>query len=90
MLVRYIEQDQGETAVSASTVNSKGQVTIPAEIRNALGIAPGDRVRFYRRADGVFALERAGGVVRALRGLVAYDGPPVTIEDMNRAIAERA
>ena len=36
--------------ISVSQVSSKGQVTIPKEIREALGIAEGDRVVF--EADG--------------------------------------
>ncbi len=39
--------DYGET-----TVTGKGQVTLPSAMRQALGLAPGDRVRFSRDADG--------------------------------------
>lgn len=39
--------DFGET-----TVTSKGQITLPSSMRQALDLAPGDRVRFARGADG--------------------------------------
>ena len=28
------------------TITAKGQTTVPREVRNALGLAPGDRVRY--------------------------------------------
>jgi len=31
---------------NSSTISSKGQVTVPQEIRNRLGLSPGDRVEF--------------------------------------------
>ena len=31
---------------NSSTISSKGQVTVPQEIRNRLGLAAGDRVEF--------------------------------------------
>jgi antitoxin PrlF len=34
-----------------STISSKGQLTVPQEIRRRLGLAPGDRVEFVVEAD---------------------------------------
>ena len=31
---------------NSSTISSKGQVTVPQEIRNRIGLSPGDRVEF--------------------------------------------
>ncbi len=31
---------------SSSTISSKGQITVPVEIRKRLGVKPGDRVHF--------------------------------------------
>lgn len=36
-----------------SRITQKGQVTIPAEIRQQLGLKPKDKVRFVADADGV-------------------------------------
>jgi antitoxin PrlF len=35
----------------SSSISSKGQVTVPQEIRNRLGLAPGDRVDFVIEGD---------------------------------------
>ena len=43
----------------ASTVTSKGQVTIPKPVRDHLGIAPGNQVAFRRAADGSIVIEKA-------------------------------
>ena len=41
----------------AVRITSKGQVTIPKEVREGLGIRPGDQVEFFR-VDGAFAIRR--------------------------------
>jgi AbrB family looped-hinge helix DNA binding protein len=46
------EQDFGE-----ATVTSKGQVTVPNALRQALGIGTGDRLRFVQEPDGSIRLE---------------------------------
>jgi antitoxin PrlF len=35
-----------------ATVTSKGQVTVPVEIRERLGVKPGDRLRFHLSDSG--------------------------------------
>ena len=37
-----------------STISSKGQITVPADIRYRLGLRPGTRVEFELRDGGVF------------------------------------
>lgn len=39
-----------------STVPSKGQVTIPASVRRAIGVRAGDKILFVRRDDGTVSL----------------------------------
>lgn len=43
----------------ATTVTTKGQVTIPKPVRDLLGIGPGSKVDFRRAADGSIVLVRA-------------------------------
>lgn len=45
----------------ATTVTSKGQVTIPKKVREHLGIVPGSQVEFRRAADGSVVIENADG-----------------------------
>jgi AbrB family looped-hinge helix DNA binding protein len=44
----------------ATTVTIKGQVTLPKEIREAVGIRPGDRVEVRATASGGVMIEKAG------------------------------
>lgn len=37
-----------------STISSKGQITVPIEVRERLGLAPGTPVEFELREEGVF------------------------------------
>ena len=61
-------------ASKASTVTTKGQVTIPLEIRNRLGVKPGDRIRFRELEAGVVidrqenSVEAPFGALTATRG----------------------
>jgi len=73
-----------------SALTSKGQVTIPKEARDHLGIKPGDRVKFFIRPDGQLVILPKIHV-SALRGIVAKrKGPPVSLEEMDAAIAKGA
>ena len=51
----------------ATTVTSKGQVTIPKPVRDRLGIAPGSRVNFELAPDGRIVLVKVGGRRRKSR-----------------------
>lgn len=52
-----------------SIISSKGQVTIPAKVRRALRLEPGDRVE-YRLADGKAELLPAKGTILDAAGSV--------------------
>jgi len=70
-----------------SAITSKGQATIPKRIRDHLGVKPGDRVKFFIHPDGsVVMLPKRP--LSSLFGYLKYDGPPVTIEQMDEGIAD--
>ena len=72
-----------------STVTVKGQTTLPRDVRAALGLSSGDKVR-YVILDGEVRILKARSV-KELRGMLARPGqPPVTLEDMDAAIAAGA
>jgi AbrB family looped-hinge helix DNA binding protein len=73
--------------MSTATITSKGQVTIPAVVRVALGVEAGDRVEFVEVEPGRFELVAATHSVTALKGLIRKPSSPVTVEAMNEAIA---
>lgn len=69
-----------------ATVTAKGQITIPAQVRAALGLDSGDRVEFVEIESGKFAIIAATQPVRRLKGMLRRTAAPVSIEDMNAAI----
>jgi AbrB family looped-hinge helix DNA binding protein len=75
--------------MAAATLTSKGQITIPVEVRSALGLDAGDRVEFVEVERGKFVIVAATGHVRALKGLIPKPAKPVSIREMNAAIARR-
>ena len=75
--------------MSAATLTSKGQITIPAVVRAALSLDSGDRVEFVEIAPHQFAIIAANRPVTALKGLIRKPSQPVSIEAMNAAIARK-
>ncbi len=76
--------------MSAATMTSKGQITVPAEVRARFRLHPGTKVDFVENQAGELVLRPRTGDIRVLRGIIKYDGPPVSIEDMNRTITAAA
>ncbi len=75
--------------MSTATLTTKGQITIPADVRRTLGVQAGDRVEFVQVDAGRFELVAATRSVRELKGLFGKPARTVSIEEMNRAISER-
>ncbi len=75
---------------ATAKVTSKGQITIPAEIRAALSVVPGDRVSFLLE-DGVIRVEREQSWVERTAGMFKDRGPkiPPTAKEL-REMAEIA
>ena len=76
--------------MATATVTSKGQVTIPVEVRKALAIETGDRLEFISGEDGRVMIVAATKSIADLKGRFAKPDRAVTIEDMNAAIADQA
>lgn len=75
--------------MSTSTVSTKGQVVIPADVRADLKIDAGTRVEFVKTVEG-WLLKPATRPVTALKGMLPARSKPATVEEMNRAIRSRA
>jgi len=71
--------------LSTATVTSKGQITIPKDIRDELELQTGDRIDFVTENGRLFLVPKTIDV-RVLKGIVKYDGAPVSLEDMERGI----
>jgi AbrB family looped-hinge helix DNA binding protein len=73
--------------MSTATLTTKGQITIPADVRRVLNVEAGDRVEFVQIEPGRFEMIAATRSVRELKGRFGKPTRPVTIEQMNAAIA---
>lgn len=73
--------------MAAATVTSKGQITLPKSVRDRLGVETGDRVEFIESERG-FLVVPATRDIRSLKGVVPRPRKPVSIGEMNKAIAK--
>jgi len=76
--------------MSTSTLTSKGQITLPKQVRDQLGLASGDRVDFVLGANGVFTLVPVKRSVSALKGIISRPGKPVSLSAMSAVVRQRA
>ena len=73
-----------------ATMTTKGQVTIPKEVREHLGIETGDRLSFVVQEDGTVIVQPITRHVRELGGLLQRPGQrPVSANEMDESIARR-
>jgi antitoxin PrlF len=77
--------------MTTATLTSKGQTTIPKEIRDHLGLVPGDKLDFHIESDGRVVVRAATRSVGELKGLLYQPGrAPITLAAMEQAIAAGA
>ena len=71
-----------------SSITKKGQTTLPKPVRETLGLQAGDRVRYVISNGEVRIL--AVRPISRLFGMLQRNGPAVTLEEMEQAIADGA
>ena len=77
--------------MKSATITSKGQVTIPKEIRDYLKLEIGSKIEFVIDENGTVRVIPLTVPVTALSGMLhSPDMPAATIEDMESAIAQGA
>ena len=77
--------------MSIATVTTKGQVTIPKEIRDYLKLETGSKVEFVIDESGNVKIVPLNVPIKALSGVLHRPGmKTATIEEMEAAIAEGA
>ena len=76
-------------------ISSKGQLVLPKAVRDAHGLVPGSEVEVESVGATIVLTPRirkprAGRfyTVDEVAGILKYDGPPVSIRDMDRAVEE--
>ena len=94
-----IEGTEGRNEMRKSTVQKKGQVTLPMEIRRELGINPGDEVVFELVDEGVLIksekierLDRLNQLLAEMNQILkeeeAESGESLSLEEMIEGIRE--
>jgi antitoxin PrlF len=77
--------------MTKSTVTSKGQVTVPKEIREKAMIHEGTQLDFQIQDDGIILLIPIQRSISQLKGIVKSSRKkPVSLAEMKQAIAEGA
>lgn len=76
--------------MAAATITSKGQITIPKDVRTILGLEPGDKVNFLIDDDGIVSFVPMKNDITTLKGIVAKPRKTVSIEDMKATVKARA
>ena len=70
----------------SAKLTSKGQITVPKEVREALGLHTGDRLAFRLCEDGTVQMTAETVDLMSLRGSVRTQVKGVTVEAMNEVI----
>jgi AbrB family looped-hinge helix DNA binding protein len=76
-----------------ATVSSKGQITIPAEVRESLRLKAGDKIEFFEDQDGRFSFVPKSGSIMDMEGILKHLEPPAlghisSILEMDEAVLE--
>ena len=76
-------------------ISSKGQLVLPKAVRDEFGLVAGSEVDIESKGDRIVLRPRSGEskarrvyTVEEVAGMLKYDGPPVSIRDMDRAVDE--
>jgi antitoxin PrlF len=81
---------QGADMITA-TITSKGQITIPAEVRQALLLRAGDQIAFEPVGSGAYSFKPAAKAPMAsLKGLFGPATRSVSVEEMSATVRRRA
>lgn len=75
--------------MSTATMTSKGQITVPKDVREDLNLKAGSKVMFVKLHNGQYRIVPRTGSVEDFLGIL-YDPtrPAMTIEEINDAIAD--
>lgn len=71
-----------------STLSSKGQITIPARIREALGLKVGDKLDFRLKGNGMVELEVVSGSLADLKGILPPPKRRLSLKEIEEAIGQ--
>jgi AbrB family looped-hinge helix DNA binding protein len=75
--------------MSTATITSKGQITIPKDVRTRLGIRSGDKICFFFEDDDRVIFIPLTKNIESLKGIVPKPNKAVSIEDMKATVKAR-
>ena len=71
-----------------STLTSKGQLTVPKEVRERLKLKTGDKIQFMINKEGKIELSPIKVRLKDLKGILPPPKKKVTLKDMGNAIID--
>jgi len=86
---RYFAEPPAQPSYDA-TVTSKGQVTLPKELRERLRVRSGDKVRFTPEGEGRIVMARASHSIRDMFGILGKPPRSLTLEEIDEVIRKAA
>jgi len=75
--------------MSTAKMMPKGQVTISSSVQTESGIGTGSRIEFFEIENGQFVIVPSVSPFHSLKGMIRKSTTPVSIEQMNLAIASQ-
>jgi len=72
-----------------ATVTTKGQITLPKAIRDAMHLKSGDKLVFELLENGTYIIRPKTTVITSLKGCVRYQGKSKTLAEIEAAIENR-
>jgi AbrB family looped-hinge helix DNA binding protein len=75
--------------MTTAIVTSRGQITIPASVRDAMKLEAGSRVEFVEAGNGQFLIAPAIHSVQLLKGVLQKPKTTISIEQKNLAITNK-
>jgi antitoxin PrlF len=76
--------------MSEARMTSKGQITVPKDVRLKLNLKPGDRVLFVVEGDGTARMRALNKDISSLIGILPRPKRAATIEEIEEAIQRAA
>lgn len=73
-----------------ATLSASGQITVPREVRERLGLRAGEKVRFTLEQDDRAVVTRSGHRISDLFGMLGSPPRSLTLDDMDKAIGQGA
>jgi len=74
--------------MASSTLTSKGQVTVPKEIRDQLKLKTGQTLEFSVTSGGQVLIRPRNRTAAALKGMIKSRGKHVSISQMKETVAD--